>query len=39
MEACIEESGGDWSRAFALLSERRKRFADAIADMALENFV
>jgi kynurenine 3-monooxygenase len=39
MDACIEESGGDWSRAFALLTQRRKRNADAIADMALENYV
>ena len=39
MDACIEDSGGDWSRAFALLSQRRKRNADAIADMALENYV
>jgi kynurenine 3-monooxygenase len=39
LDACIEETGGDWSRAFALLTERRKRNADAIADMALENYV
>jgi kynurenine 3-monooxygenase len=39
MDACINESGGDWSRAFALLTARRKRNADAIAEMALENYV
>jgi kynurenine 3-monooxygenase len=39
MDACIEETGGDWGRAFALLTERRKRNADAIAEMALENYV
>jgi kynurenine 3-monooxygenase len=39
MDRCIEETGGDWSRAFALLDERRKPNADAIAEMALENYV
>ena len=29
----------DWSRAFAALSESRKPDADAIADLAVENFV
>ena len=29
----------DWSRAFAELSEMRKPDADAIADLAVENFV
>lgn len=39
LDACFEESGGDWSRTFALYSARRKPNADAIADMALENYV
>jgi kynurenine 3-monooxygenase len=39
MDGCIEETGGDWGRAFALLTEQRKRNADAIAEMALENYV
>ena len=39
LDACYEESGGDWARVFELLSTRRKPNADAIADMALENYV
>jgi kynurenine 3-monooxygenase len=39
LDACYEESGGDWARLFELVSARRKPNADAIADMALENYV
>ena len=39
MDACLEETGGDWAAAFDLLNARRKKNADAIADMALENYV
>jgi kynurenine 3-monooxygenase len=39
LDACYEESGGDWARVFELFSARRKPNADAIADMALENYV
>ena len=36
----LDEYGDDnWRRVFAALSERRKPHADAIADMALDNFV
>ncbi len=36
---CIEQHRGDWSRVFADFSAERKPNADAIADMALENFI
>jgi kynurenine 3-monooxygenase len=39
LDRCIDESGGDWKHAFAVCAERRKPNADAIADMALENFI
>ena len=39
LDRCYEERGGDWARTFALFYERRKPNADAIADMALENYV
>lgn len=39
LDACWEACGGDWARTFELLSVRRKPNADAIADMALENYV
>lgn len=39
LDRCLEETGGDWARSFALFSARRKPNADAIADMALENYV
>jgi kynurenine 3-monooxygenase len=39
MDRCFEESGGDWDATFARFCERRKPNADAIADMALENYV
>jgi kynurenine 3-monooxygenase len=39
LDRCIAETGGDWTRTFALFSQRRKPNADAIADMALENYV
>ncbi len=44
-EDCVEldrsltATGGDWPAALARYQERRKANADAIADMALENFV
>jgi len=34
-----EEYNGDWSIIFPLFSEMRKKNADAIADLALENFI
>ena len=35
----LDEGGADWSGIFAELNRRRKPQTDAIADMALENFV
>ena len=35
----LDQTGPDWARAFAALGERRKPDADAIADLAVENFV
>jgi kynurenine 3-monooxygenase len=35
----LTEHGGDWARAFAAFDRMRKPDAEAIADMALENYV
>ncbi len=39
LDGCLAEHAGDWPRAFALFSGRRKPNADAIAQMALENYI
>jgi 2-polyprenyl-6-methoxyphenol hydroxylase-like FAD-dependent oxidoreductase len=39
IDACLTETGGDWARALSLYQERRKANTDAIAEMALDNFV
>ncbi|WP_051967288.1 FAD-dependent oxidoreductase [Kitasatospora mediocidica] len=39
LDRCLEETGGDWRRALPLFERRRKANADAIAEMALANFV
>jgi kynurenine 3-monooxygenase len=39
IDRCLTENGDDWARALAVYQERRKANCDAIADMALENFV
>lgn len=39
LDRCLAETGGDWARALPLFEERRKENADAIGEMALENFV
>ena len=39
MDRCLTEADGDWASTFALYDERRKANADAIADMALENYI
>jgi len=39
IDRCLDETGGDWARALAVYQERRKANCDAIAGMALENFV
>ena len=38
MDVCLQESAGDWSTAFERFFARRKPNADAIADMAIENY-
>jgi kynurenine 3-monooxygenase len=39
IDRCLSEHGGDWPAALAAYRERRKANCDAIAEMALENFV
>jgi kynurenine 3-monooxygenase len=39
LDECIEAFGTDWGRVFPALSAGRKPHADAIAEMALENYV
>ncbi|MFA1537404.1 FAD-dependent oxidoreductase [Actinomadura monticuli] len=39
IDRCLDETGGDWRRALSLYQERRKANTDAIAEMALDNFV
>ena len=39
LDRCFEAADGEWARTFELFSARRKPNADAIADMALENYV
>lgn len=39
LDRSLDETGGDWAAAFAAFSMRRKPDADAIAEMALENYV
>ncbi|MEU8308261.1 NAD(P)/FAD-dependent oxidoreductase [Actinomadura sp. NPDC048955] len=39
IDRCLTETGGDWRRALSLYQERRKANTDAIAEMALDNFV
>ena len=39
LDALLETHGDDWERAFAEFTPSRKPQADAIADMAVENFV
>jgi len=36
---CIEQYAPDWGRTFAVFYEKRKHHTDAIADLALHNFV
>ncbi|MDH3785572.1 MAG: FAD-dependent monooxygenase [Acidobacteriota bacterium] len=38
LDACLREASGDLGQAFGEYSRRRKRHADAIADLAIENF-
>ena len=39
LDRCLEETGDDWSVALDRYAERRKPNADAIAELALDNFV
>ncbi|MBW8483344.1 FAD-dependent oxidoreductase [Actinomadura parmotrematis] len=39
IDRCLTETGGDWSRALPMYQERRTANTDAIAEMALDNFV
>ncbi|MES9540119.1 FAD-dependent monooxygenase [Actinomadura sp. NPDC000600] len=39
IDRCLTETGGDWARALSLYQERRKANTDAIAEMALDNFI
>ncbi|RFU40879.1 FAD-dependent monooxygenase [Actinomadura logoneensis] len=39
IDRCLDEANGDWPAALTLYQERRKANTDAIADMALDNFV
>jgi kynurenine 3-monooxygenase len=39
LDECLREFGDDWLRALAVYESRRKEHADAVADLALANFV
>ncbi|MEW2359615.1 NAD(P)/FAD-dependent oxidoreductase [Spirillospora sp. NPDC029432] len=39
IDRCLDGTGGRWDRALALYQERRRPNTDAIAGMALDNFV
>lgn len=39
IDRCLSSTGGSWAEALALYQSRRKANCDAIADMALDNFV
>ncbi len=39
LDDCISEYGTDWARVYQAYQEKRKADADAIADLALENFI
>jgi kynurenine 3-monooxygenase len=39
IDRCLAEFGGDWQRALAEYQQRRKANCDAIAELALDNFV
>ncbi|TDB92257.1 NAD(P)/FAD-dependent oxidoreductase [Actinomadura sp. 7K534] len=39
IDRCLAETGGDWTRALERYQERRKANTDAIAEMALDNFI
>ncbi len=39
LDRCLDETGEDWTTALTIYAERRKPNTDAIADLALDNFV
>jgi kynurenine 3-monooxygenase len=39
LDRCLDDTGGNWARALPLFEERRHEHTDAIAEMALGNFV
>lgn len=39
LDRCLDDTGGDWARALPLFEHRRHEHTDAIAEMALANFV
>ena len=39
LDRCLAESADEWGKAMAMYAERRKPNADAIAELALDNFV
>ena len=39
LNACIERHGGNWGAVFSEFQQLRKRNADAVAQLALDNFV
>jgi kynurenine 3-monooxygenase len=39
IDRCLTEAGGDWRAALGQYERRRKANCDAIADMALDNFI
>ncbi len=39
LDSCLDDGGADWEELFALFSQKRKPDTDAIAEMALENYV
>jgi len=39
IDLCLSDGGGDWPAALTAYEQRRKENCDAIADMALDNFV
>jgi kynurenine 3-monooxygenase len=39
IDLCLAETGGDWTAALDAYQRRRKANCDAIADMALDNFI
>ncbi|GAA1686079.1 NAD(P)/FAD-dependent oxidoreductase [Kribbella yunnanensis] len=39
LDRCLDDTGGSWARALPLFEARRRENTEAIADMALNNFI